>query len=86
MLVHEFDDLMEARPFHPFRIYTADGRSVLVKSPEFAWHPPASRTVWIASGRGDQRVHVIDLHLVTKFTMAAKGDLDGKPPRRRPSK
>ncbi|HEY8667562.1 MAG TPA: hypothetical protein VIL86_12910 [Tepidisphaeraceae bacterium] len=69
MLVNEFDDLMEAIPFQPFRVYTADGRSVLVKSRQFAWHAPAHRTVFIASGSGDSRVHIIDLHLVSRFTI-----------------
>jgi hypothetical protein len=71
MLIGDFDSLMEARPFHPFRIYTSDGRSVLVKSPEFAWHPPANRIIWVASGRGDDRVHMIDLQLVTKFVLTS---------------
>ena len=73
MLIHEFDELMEARPFQPFRILTADGRSLLVKSPEFAWHPPAGRIIWVASGRGDDRVHMIDLQLVTQF-IVSKGN------------
>ena len=81
MLVHEFDDLMEARPFQPFRIYTADGRSVTVKSPEFAWHPPAHRTIWVAEG--EERVHMIDLHLVTRFEIDVNGS-SGR--RRRPRK
>jgi hypothetical protein len=72
MLIHEFDELVEARPFQPFRIYTSDGRAVRVKSPEFAWHPPASRVIWIASGRGDERVHMIDLQLVTQFVIDVK--------------
>ena len=81
MLVHEFDELMEKKPFQPFRIVTADGKSILVKSPEFAWHPPAGRTIYIASGRGDERVHWIDLQLVTKFVV---GSGNGHKRRRKP--
>ena len=79
MLVHEFDDLMDATPFKPFRVYTADGRSVLVRGREYAWHAPADRTVIIASGRGSRPKHIIDLHLVSRFTIGAKrkGDGDG---------
>jgi len=66
MLIHEFDELLEAEPFQPFRILTADGRSLRVKSREFAWHAPASRIIWVASGRGEGRVHMIDLQLVTQ--------------------
>lgn len=70
MLVHEFDNLMEAMPFRPFRIYTADGRSVVVKTPRHAWHPEADRTVFIHSGQGERgRTHILDLHLVSRFTL-----------------
>lgn len=69
MLIHEFDELLEAKPFQPFTICTSDGRALKVKSPEFAWHPPANRTIWVASGRGDDRVFMIDLHLVTQFVI-----------------
>ena len=68
MLVHEFDELLEAQPFKRFRVVTADGRSLLVPSREFAWHPPTSRTIWIASVDG-KRTHMIDLQTVTKFVI-----------------
>ena len=68
MLIHEFDELIEAEPFKRFRIVTSDGRSLLVPSREFAWHGPASRTIWVASVKGD-RTHMIDLQLVTKFVI-----------------
>jgi hypothetical protein len=77
MLIGEFDELMEARPFQSFRIYTADGRSLSVKSPEFAWHPHASRIIWVASGRGDARVHMIDLQLVTRFVVGGDAGRNG---------
>ena len=70
MLVHEFASLMEATPFQPFRVYTADGRSALVQSNRHAWHAPADRTVFIRSGSGERgRTHIIDLHLVSRFTI-----------------
>jgi hypothetical protein len=84
MLVDQFDELMEARPFHPFRVFTADGRNIVVKSPEFAWHAPANRMIWVASGKGDQRVHLIDLHLVTKFVISTSNG-HAKPTKRRRS-
>ena len=68
MLIEQLDELLENRPFQPFRIYTSDGRSVPVKSPEFIWHPPASRMVWVYADRGD-KAHLIDLHLVTQFVI-----------------
>ena len=84
MLVHEFDELMEAQPFRPFRVYTADGRSVRVKDPRMAWHAPADRTVIIATGSpGRIRKHIIDLRLVSRFTLesgpSGHGNGNGKP-------
>ena len=40
MLVHEFDDLMDARPFRPFKVYTADGHGILVRGQAYAGTPP----------------------------------------------
>jgi hypothetical protein len=68
MLVHEFDDLMDAVPFKPFRVYTADGKGILVRGRQYAWHAPADRTIFVATGSQPPRKHVIDLHLVTRFT------------------
>jgi hypothetical protein len=76
MLFHEFDDLMEAKPFKPFRVYTADGkRGVLVKGRQYAWHAPADRTIFIAAGH---RKHIIDLHLVTRFTFEDRSNGNGR--------
>jgi hypothetical protein len=69
MLVDNFDELWRAQPFIPFWVHTADGRSVMVKSPEFAWHAPAHRIVWIAEGAGDARVRMVDLQLVTSLEL-----------------
>jgi hypothetical protein len=68
MLVHEFDELMEAQPFKRFSIVTSDGRTLEVPSREFAWHAPASRTIWVASVDG-RRTHMIDLQTVTQFVV-----------------
>jgi hypothetical protein len=84
MLVNQFDELLSATPFQPFRIYTSDGRSVTVRSREFAWHPPASRIAWVASDQADDRVHMIDLHLVTRFTVNPRGRGGNGSRRRRP--
>ena len=68
MLINEFDELLEAKPFTPFQIVTADGRSLQVKSPEFAWHPPAStRTAWVA--KDDGGAALIDLHHITQVVV-----------------
>ena len=77
MLIAEIDELLEARPFQQFTVVTSDGRELLVKSPEFAWHPPANRIVWIASGTGESRVHMIDLNSVTQFVLGTGPSRNG---------
>jgi hypothetical protein len=81
MLIHEFDELMERKPFTPFTMITADGREVRVKSPEFAWHPPDTlRTVIVATGVG-AGFRIIDLQHVTQFVVGPNGN--GRSKRRR---
>jgi hypothetical protein len=78
MLVHEFDALMDATPFLPFRIYTADGRSVRVPTVQHAWHGQADRTVFVASGQGEAtRFHILDVHLVSRFTLEKRSGKNG---------
>jgi hypothetical protein len=82
MLIHQFDELLEAEPFKRFRIVTSDGQSLLVPSREFAWHPPASRTIWVATVKGD-RTHMIDLQRVTKFVIDERSNGGNGKKRRR---
>lgn len=71
MLIDQLDDLLEAQPFQLFSVLASDGRQYRVKSPEFVWHPPASRMLWVYAEQGD-RAHLIDLHLVASFDIGYK--------------
>jgi hypothetical protein len=72
-VVDQLDELLRARPFKPFTIFTSDGREFRVKSHEFVWHPaPSSRMVWIYADQGD-KAHLIDLHLVASATVEGGG-------------
>ena len=75
MTIERFKEVVDRKPFHPFTIHTADGEKVYVKSPEFVWLPPKSRTLHVVTGRGvdDDRVEFIDLLLVTKLTVGGNG-------------
>jgi hypothetical protein len=87
VLVDQIDELLENQPFQPFRIFTSDGRTVGVRSREFVWHPPASRMIYVASPKGTERVHMIDLFLVTRFTVNPQRRNKGNGhPKRRPAK
>ena len=71
MTIERFNAVVKQRPFQPFTIHTADGEKVRVKSPEFVWLPPKSRTLYVATGQGvdDEHVEYIDLLLVTKLSV-----------------
>ena len=75
MTIERFREVMNHKPFLPFTIHTADGEKVHVKSPEFVWLPPNSRTLHVVTGRGvdDDRVEHIDLLLVTKLSIGVNG-------------
>jgi hypothetical protein len=66
----------QARPFRPFVMYLADGRSIPVHSPEFVFTTPSGRTIVV--GQPDDTVNIIDLLLVT--------DLEFKPTKKTPGK
>jgi hypothetical protein len=51
------------RPFRPFIIHLADGRSLPVRSPEFVLLPEEGRLVLIQGVNGS--THVVDLLLAT---------------------
>jgi hypothetical protein len=74
MTVQELRERHDKRPFQPFTIHMADGESVKVKSPEFLMITPPGRTIYLATGRGEE-VLTIDLLLVTKLT---SGSANGK--------
>ena len=81
MLINEFDELLEAKPFAPFELIAADGRALRVPSPEFAWHPPGStRTVWVAKDHGIAAL--VDLDHITQVLMGDGPSGDVKKKRR----
>jgi hypothetical protein len=60
-----------ARPFQPFRIHMADGRSLDVMHPEFLAHTASGRTIMVAAP--DDSFEVIDLLLVTSLEPLSDG-------------
>lgn len=70
MTIQEIKIAYEARPFQPFDLYTADGRSVPVRSPEFLAFSPKARCVYVGL---DDGLEVVDLLLVTALKMRPPG-------------
>jgi hypothetical protein len=78
MTSEQIRELHLARPFRPFDIHLADGRSLAVEHPEFLAQSPGRRT--IAVGRVDGTIEIVDLLLVTSLKPHPAG------PRRRRSR
>ena len=65
------------RPFRPFVIHLAGGRSIPVPSPECIILPTEGRLVLVQDiGRPDRPTHVIDLLLVTDLEFPRSSMLD----------
>ena len=65
MTIERIMDAFSARPFVPFTIHIAGGRSIRVGHPEMFVAPPEQRTFAVYSDR--RTIHVIDLLLVSEL-------------------
>jgi hypothetical protein len=75
MTIEQLRKMHQTRPFHPFDINLADGRSLPVGHPEVLALPPPGRTIGV--GLADGTIEIVDLLLVTSLKPRANG------PRRR---
>jgi hypothetical protein len=69
MTIEKIREFYNQRPFRPFVMHLADGRSILVQHPEFIATAPSGRTVTVY--QPDDTLNVVDMLLVT--------DLEFKP-------
>lgn len=65
MTTEELGNMINAQPFHPFRVHMADGRNVLIKHPDFIARAPSGRTAMVY--KDNDLVERIDLRLVTRL-------------------
>jgi hypothetical protein len=65
MTIEQMRNAHQTRPFRPFRIHLADGRSFLVRHPDYLSHSPTGRTI-IVYGDGET-FSILDLLLVTEL-------------------
>jgi hypothetical protein len=77
MSIQQLRSLHQAAPFHPFTIYTADGRKFHVPHREFLSHSPSGRTIIVFEE--DESFHIIDLLLVTELEVRNGSKKRGKP-------
>jgi hypothetical protein len=71
MTIQEIKKAYAARPFQPFDIHTADGRTVPVMSPEFLAFSPKERCVYVGLEDG---LEIVDLLLVTTIKMRPRSN------------
>jgi len=73
MTIRQLKEILNASPFEPFTIRTADGRAYYVPHREFVWNPPKSqRTIWVANEDG-KTAALLDLLLVTALEVGDQG-------------
>jgi hypothetical protein len=65
MAIEQLRNIHLASPFWPFTIRLADGRSFLVRHPEFLSHSPSGRKMIVH--HDDDSYSVLDLLLVTEL-------------------
>jgi hypothetical protein len=71
MTIEQLRLLHQARPFQPFDIHLADGRSLPVDHPELLAMTPPGRTVVV--GHADGVFEIVDLLLVTSIKVRTNG-------------
>jgi len=76
MTIEQLREVHRAQPFRPFTLELADGQKVHVPHPEFLWHLPGGRTVFVAVS--DEAAKIIDLLLAVLIHIE-----NGQPPKQR---
>jgi len=71
MTIDQLRKLHQARPFHPFEMHLADGRTLPVEHPEMLAVPPPGRTVGV--GMADGTIEIVDLLRVVSLKPRANG-------------
>jgi hypothetical protein len=79
MTIESLRRMHQARPFQPFDIFLADGRSLPVEHPEMLAIAPPGRTIGV--GLLDGTIEIVDLLLVTSLNPRPNGGRRrGRPP------
>jgi hypothetical protein len=65
MTIEQLRAVYDSKPFRPFVLHLADGRSISVRHREFIMSVPSGRTIVIC--QPDDSLSIIDLPLVTEL-------------------
>jgi hypothetical protein len=77
MTIEQLRNVYNAQPFKPFVLHLADGRSVAVPHRDFMATAPNGRTMVVMEAP-DDRMHIIDLLLVTDIEIKPLAKPTGK--------
>ncbi len=77
MTIEQLRAVHHERPFHPFTIHLADGRSYDVPHPDFLSFAPSGRMVFVS--RPDDSVGIVDVLLVTDLVIHPTVSANGPP-------
>ena len=69
MTIEQLRNIHQARPFRPFTIHMADGRSLHVPHSEFLSHSSSGRTIIVH--HPDEKFSLVDLLLVNEVEVGA---------------
>ena len=71
MTIEQLREFHRARPFIPFDLHLADGRTITVEHPELLMQTISGRTIGVA--RPDDVIEMIDLLLVVSISKHENG-------------
>ena len=68
MTIERLQLVHQTRPFKPFTLHMADGKSIRVTHPEALAYTPSGRTIFLV--KPDDSVHHIDLLMVVRIEVS----------------
>jgi len=68
MTIERLRSIHQTRPFRPFVMHLADGKTVRVTHPETLAYTPSGRTIFLA--KPDDSIHHIDLLMVVRIEVS----------------
>lgn len=74
MTIEQLRAVLQARPFQPFTLHLADGRSCFVPHSEFVSHSPNGRTLILF--HADESFEIVDLLLVVSIEVQRTSEVD----------
>jgi hypothetical protein len=76
MTIQHIRTAMHQEPFRPFSIIMSDGRSFLIKHPDFIAYSPNGRDLTIYE---DENMHLIEMLLVAEIKLSTSPEPQNSP-------